>query len=125
LLLGVALVLGLAAPAPAADLLERVKDQEIKQVLRLRVGHSKVLRTPFPITRISMADPEIADIILISEREIYVNAQSPGVTNLSIWGKSRFSTARWWRPTSAQEAHLILLKEKIGRPRGLGGAQRE
>jgi len=108
LLLGVALVLGLAAPAPAADLLERVKDQEIKQVLRLRVGHSKVLRTPFPITRISMADPEIADIILISEREIYVNAQSPGVTNLSIWGKNRFSTA-----TVTVEADVSLLKEKL------------
>jgi pilus assembly protein CpaC len=108
LLLGLALVLGGAFPARATDLLERVKDQEIKQVLRLRVGHSKVLRTPFPITRISMADPEIADIILISDKEIYVNAQSPGVTNLSIWGKNRFSTA-----TVTVEADVSLLKEKL------------
>jgi pilus assembly protein CpaC len=108
LLLGLALVLGVASPVQAADLLERVKDQEIKQVLRLRVGHSKVLRTPFPITRISMADPEIADIILISEREIYVNAQAPGVTNLSLWGRNRFSTA-----TVTVEADVTLLKEKL------------
>ncbi len=108
LLLGLALVLGGALPAQAADLLERMKDQEIKQVLRLRVGHSKVLRTPFPITRISMADPDIADIILISEKEVYVNAQAPGVTNLSIWGKSRFTTA-----TVTVEADVTLLKEKL------------
>ena len=75
--MGMLLVLGGALQARAADLLERVKDQEIKQVLRLRVGPSKVLRTPYAITRISMADPEIADIILISEKEIYVNAQAP------------------------------------------------
>ena len=108
LLLGLVLVLGGAHQAQAADLLERVKNQEIKQVLRLRVGHSKVLRTPFAITRISMADPEIADIILISDKEIYVNALAPGVTNLSIWGKSRFTTT-----TVTVEADVTLLKEKL------------
>jgi pilus assembly protein CpaC len=117
-LLGLALVLGGIGPASAADLLERVKDQEIKQVLRLRVGHSKVLRTPFAITRISMADPEIADIILISEKEVYVNAQAPGVTNLSIWGRNRFSTALVTVEADVsllkEKLHLVLPKEKIG-----------
>lgn len=92
----------------AADLLERVKNQEITQTLRLRVGHSKVLRSTFPITRISVADPEIADIILISEKEIYVNGLAPGVTNLSLWGKSRFTSA-----TVTVEADVSLLKEKL------------
>ncbi len=92
----------------AAGLLDGVKNQEISQVLRLRVGHSKVLRTPFAITRISVADPEIADIILISDKEIYVNALAPGVTNLTLWGKGRFTTA-----TVTVEADLTLLKEKL------------
>ncbi|MCL4501930.1 MAG: type II and III secretion system protein family protein [Deltaproteobacteria bacterium] len=91
-----------------ADLLERVKSQEITQVLRLRVGHSKVLRSTFAITRISVADPEIADIILISDKEVYVNGLAPGVTNLSLWGKSRFTTA-----TVTVEADVSLLKEKL------------
>ena len=86
--------------------------------MRLRVGHSKVLRTPFAITRISMADPEIADIILISEKEIYVNAQAPGVTNLSIWGKNRFTTAMVTVEADVtllkEKLHQILPKEKIG-----------
>ena len=103
------IILGLlgAAPAQAADLLDRVKNQEITQILRLKVGRSKVLRTPFALTRISVADPDIADLILISEREIYINALAPGATNISMWGpKSRFTSA-----TVTVEADLTLLKE--------------
>ena len=105
---GIILVLLGAAPAQAADLLDRMQNQEINQVLRLKVGRSKVLRTPFALTRISVADPDIADIILINEREIYINALAPGATNISMWGKSRFTSA-----TVTVEADLTLLKEKL------------
>jgi len=105
---GIILALLGAAPAQAVDLLDRVKNQEINQVLRLKVGRSKVLRTPFALTRISVADPDIADLILISEREIYINALAPGATNISMWGKSRFTSA-----TVTVEADLTLLKEKL------------
>ena len=101
-------LLGLSRPLGAADLLEKVKGQEIKQMLRLRTGQSKILHTAFPIARISVADPEIADIMLISDKEIYVNAQAPGVTNVSIWGKARFTST-----TVAVEADVSLLKEKL------------
>ncbi len=96
--------------AIGAGLAERIKGQEISQVLHLKVGQSKVLRTAYPITRISVADPEIADIILISDREVYVNGLAPGVTNLSVWGKTRFTSA-----TIEVEPDLTLLKEKLHR----------
>ena len=76
--------------AAAPDLLDRIQNEDLEQVIKLRVGRSKVLRTPFPIQRVSVADPEIADIVLISNREIYVNGNSAGVTNVSLWGKQRF-----------------------------------
>jgi pilus assembly protein CpaC len=95
-------------PSSAANLLDRVRNQEIAQVVHLKVGQSKVLRTRFTLTRISVADPDIADIILISDREIYINGLSPGVTNISLWGKSRFTSA-----TVTVEADLSLLKEKL------------
>jgi pilus assembly protein CpaC len=101
-------LVGFCHPAPAAPLLDRVKNQEISQVVRLKVGHSKVLTTAFPLSRISVADPDIADLILISEREIYVNGLAPGVTNITMWGKSRFTSA-----TVTVEADLTLLKEKL------------
>jgi pilus assembly protein CpaC len=102
------ILLGSCWSAPAATLLDRVKNQEITQVVRLRVGHSKVLRTPFALTRISVADPDVADLILISDREIYINGLAPGVTNVTMWGKSRFTSA-----TVTVEADLTLLKEKL------------
>ena len=55
-----------------------------------------------------MADPEIADIVLISNREIYVNGNSAGVTNVSLWGKQRFSSTR-----VSVEPDISILKEKL------------
>lgn len=95
-------------PASAADLLGQVRNQGIAQVVHLKVGQSKVLRTRFTLTRISVADPDIADIILISNREVYINGLAPGMTNISLWGKSRFTSA-----TVTVEADLTLLKEKL------------
>jgi len=97
------------APAYGVELLDRLGDQEIKQILRLKAGSSKVLKTRFAITRISVANPEIADIILISDKEIYINALAPGVTNLTLWGgRNRFTST-----TVTVEADLTLLKEKL------------
>ena len=107
----IALMSFLTASLPvyaAPDLLERVKDDDLEQVIQLRVGRSKVLRTPFPIQRVSVADPEIADIVLISNREIYINGNSAGVTNVSLWGKQRFSSAR-----VTVEPDISILKEKL------------
>jgi len=107
--LGLALLLAaLVTPTWAAGPLGRIRDQEIQQTLSLRVGQSKVLRTPFALTRVSVANPEVADIILTSEREIYINGIAPGVTNLSLWGKTRFTSAR-----VTVEADVTMLKEKL------------
>ncbi|MFZ5450356.1 MAG: type II and III secretion system protein family protein [Thermodesulfobacteriota bacterium] len=105
-------------PAQAATLLDRVRDQEIKQVLRIQKGSSKVIRTPFPVTRISVGNPEIADIVVISEREVYVNALSPGVTNITIWGHKRITSTSVHVELDVsmlkEMLHKILPKEKIG-----------
>lgn len=123
LLGGVLLVIALClwaggGPADGADLLDKVRDQEIKQVLRLRVGSSKVIKTPFPVTRVSVGNPEIADILVISDREIYVNALGPGVTNLTLWGRKRFTSASVTVEMDVtllkEKLHKILPKEKIG-----------
>jgi pilus assembly protein CpaC len=99
----------MSRPVSAApDLLERVQDEDLEQVIKLRVGRSKVLRTPFAIQRVSVADPEIADIVLISNREIYLNGNNAGVTNVSLWGKERFSSAK-----ITVEPDISLLKEKL------------
>ncbi|MGQ9688193.1 MAG: type II and III secretion system protein family protein [Desulfobaccales bacterium] len=103
------MVVGLwAASAWGADPLGKIRDQEITQTLRLKVGQSKVLQIPFTITRISVGNPEVADIILTGPREVYVNGVATGSTNLSVWGRGRFSSAR-----VTVEADVGLLKENL------------
>ena len=53
--------------------------------LELVVGKSATLKTSESVKRVSIAEPEIADFILISPREIYLTGKSPGVTNLTLW----------------------------------------
>ncbi|MDD5640626.1 MAG: type II and III secretion system protein family protein [Syntrophales bacterium] len=118
-LLGITLSLWAGGgPAQSANLLDRVRDQEIKQVLRIHVGSSKVIKTPFPVTRISVGNPEIADIVVISDRELYVNALSPGVTNITIWGHKRITSTSVHVELDVtllkEMLHKILPKEKIG-----------
>lgn len=118
-LLGIACYLWAGGgPAQAANLLDRVRDQEIKQVLRIRKGSSKVIKTPFPVTRVSVGNPDIADIVVISERELYVNAMAPGVTNITIWGRKRITSTSVHVELDVsllkEMLHKILPKEKIG-----------
>jgi pilus assembly protein CpaC len=109
-LLVLALLVPLTTSAWGADPLGTIRDQEITQTLRLKAGQSKVLRLPFAITRISVANPEVADIILTSPQEVYVNGLAPGTTNLSVWGRGRFTSAR-----VSVEADVSQLKESLAR----------
>ena len=117
LVLGLILALLEGGPGWAADLLEQLQAQQIPQVLRLKVGHSRVFRPPFDITRISVANPEVMDIALITEPKkksgkeevlIYLMGLGTGVTNLSLWGRGRFISAN-----VKVEPDLTLLKEKL------------
>jgi pilus assembly protein CpaC len=59
--------------------------------IEMTFGKSIVLRSELPVKRVSIANPEVADFILISPREIYVTAKAAGTTNLILWQKNRIS----------------------------------
>lgn len=63
-----------------------IKMPEPKQV-SLVVGKSTVLDMPTIIKRASLADPQVADAIVLSPRQIYVTGKGYGTTNLTLWGK--------------------------------------
>jgi pilus assembly protein CpaC len=63
-----------------------MKMPEPKQV-SLVVGKSTVLDMPTIIKRASLADPQVADAIVLSPRQIYVTGKGYGTTNLTLWGK--------------------------------------
>jgi pilus assembly protein CpaC len=53
--------------------------------LELPVGRSFPLRSDVTVTRVSIADPEVADVVVISENEVVINSIKPGETDAIIW----------------------------------------
>ena len=57
------------------------------QALDLVLGKSTVVDVPVAIKRASLADPAIADAMVLSPTQIYVTGKGFGSTNLTLWGK--------------------------------------
>jgi len=68
----------LAASGPSMEPLQAT-------AIDIPAGKSVVLKSESPVKRVSVANPEVADFILLSSREIYVTAKAAGSTNLTLW----------------------------------------
>ncbi len=75
------LLMLLALPAQAA--LATLRQPEM---LQLHTNKSLILDTTSNISRISLASPEQADVLLISPRQVYLTGKEPGTTTLTLWG---------------------------------------
>jgi len=53
--------------------------------IKLVEGHGELLQFQKDVTKVSVSEPKIADAVIVSPREIMVNAKSPGGTTLMIW----------------------------------------
>jgi pilus assembly protein CpaC len=62
-------------------------NDDSRALVSLVVGKSTVVDTPVAIKRASLADPQVADAIVLSPRQIYVTGKGYGMTNLTLWGK--------------------------------------
>ena len=51
------------------------------------VGKSQILNFDTPVKRISLADPNLADIIILSSKQLMINGKKAGSTSLIFWGK--------------------------------------
>ncbi|MEI8389420.1 MAG: pilus assembly protein N-terminal domain-containing protein [bacterium] len=56
--------------------------------LKAIVGKSQLIRFDEPIKRISITDPNLADLVIISPKEMLVNGKAGGETSLIIWGET-------------------------------------
>jgi len=70
-------------------------DQETgePQTLHLLVGRSLVISSPTRIKRVSLADPEIAEAIVVSPTQVLVNGRKPGGVSLMLWDEADQSQA--------------------------------
>jgi len=71
------------APAPAPGPAGPSAD-----ALHLLVGRSLLMTSPAGTIRISVADPAIVDVLVVSPNQILINGKSPGVASLMIWNET-------------------------------------
>jgi len=76
-----------AAVATAAPL-ESSGPAEIGPAMSLTIGKSTLLRLPAAISRISVGNPSVADVSLISPRELYLLGKTYGSTNVILWSRN-------------------------------------
>ena len=71
----------LAAPSIVAAEWEA---QAVERV-SVTVGKSVLIAAPAPLARVSVANPQIADALVLTPRQVYLMGKSVGVTNVTLW----------------------------------------
>lgn len=85
---GLAAILALLAWAAPAGAQPRLGDGQVfSSRVELLVGHSRVISLPAAVKRVSVGKEAIADVVVINPRQLYINGQEVGTTNLSLWGQ--------------------------------------
>ena len=62
--------------------------------VHLTLGKSQVLTLPETATRLSIGNPDVADVLMINPREVYLLGKKPGTTNLFVWTAHGKTTLR-------------------------------
>lgn len=68
------------------------KPADITPPLKLVAGKSTLIRLPAATRRLSVSDPEVADVVLINPREIYMLGKKVGSSNVFVWGADGHTT---------------------------------
>src|SRR6266571_45801 len=83
-----------ADPGSAAS--QEVKQppqEEAPQTLHLLVGRSLIITSPTRIKRVSLADPNIAEAVVVTPYQVLLNGKAPGGVSLLFWDESDQSQA--------------------------------
>jgi pilus assembly protein CpaC len=101
--------------------------------LQLTIGRSFPITTPSALTHVSVANPDVADLVVISEREVVVNAKAAGETDAIVWQNN--GTRQQYRiavrSTSAERKQIIVsikfaeVRRDLLREIGLSGLYRD
>src|SRR5579862_495611 len=56
-------------------------------VLPVFVGQSQIIKPPFPVARVSVTDPAVADVQVLTPDQLLVLGKKPGATDLVTWSQ--------------------------------------
>lgn len=78
----------LPAQPPQAGAGQAAQESEAPQLLHLLVGRSLVITSPTRVKRVSLADPTIAEVVVVSPTQVIVNGKTPGGVSLILWDEA-------------------------------------
>lgn len=81
----VAMAFAGAAHADSARYASAVATMEDKETITIELGRSVLLETEFPVARVSVTKPSIADVEVLSPNQLLVMGESVGLTDLLLW----------------------------------------
>jgi pilus assembly protein CpaC len=86
-------VLATQTTTPPHQVSQAGQEQETgsAQTLHLLVGRSLVITSPSRIKRVSLADPAIAEAVVVSPTQLVINGKVPGGVSLILWDESEQS----------------------------------
>jgi pilus assembly protein CpaC len=82
---------GSASMVPPASV-DAGQPAEVGPSMSLTIGKSTLVRLDSPIERISVGNPSVADVTLISNRELYLLGKTFGSTNVIMWRRNGATT---------------------------------
>jgi pilus assembly protein CpaC len=78
--------------------------------MELKVGGSELIELTYPVKRASIADPRVADIVVLSPKEIYAYGKQVGYTSVILWEEG---TGNRTLLDMVVSLDVSLLKEKL------------
>lgn len=83
-----------AAPVSHHPAIQTQGPVQVAAPLRLTSGKSMLLQLPENAARLSVGNPDVADVVLIHPREVYLLGKKVGLTNLLVWTAEGNTTLR-------------------------------
>jgi len=80
--------------------------------LSILIGRGELLQFDREVQRVAVAEPKIADAVVVSPREIMVNAKSVGKTTIVVW-ETNTVPARYEVEVKADTAEMDALRKEL------------
>lgn len=64
---------------------EPVFVSDVQQSVHMEVGETRLIRLSVQVIRVSVADPDVADVQVVTPQQVLITAKSVGFTHLILW----------------------------------------
>jgi pilus assembly protein CpaC len=94
----------------------RAQGDDVRRI-DMSIGRSFPITMPALISQVSIATPEVADVVVVANREIVINAKTPGETDAIVWMENGSRTHYRVAVHSASARQQIALYVKFAEVR--------